>query len=53
MDRSNGGLCDGFLCTALQVSEKSLNTKFGGNQTYNDQYMLWTSLLSITIIKGQ
>jgi hypothetical protein len=44
MDRSNGGFCDGFLSTAILVNEKSLNTKFGGNHTYNDQVMLWTSL---------
>jgi hypothetical protein len=42
-DRSNGGLCDGFLSTALKVNEKSLHTKFGVNQTYSDQVMLLTS----------
>jgi hypothetical protein len=52
-DRSNGGLCDGFITTALQVNEKSLHTKFGVNQTFSDQVMLWTSLLSKKIYKGQ
>jgi hypothetical protein len=45
-ERSNGGLCDGFLCTDLQVNKKRLHIKFEVNQTYCDQVMLWTSLLS-------
>jgi hypothetical protein len=52
-DRSNRGLCDGFLSTARQVNKKNLHTKFGINQTYNDQVVLWTSLFSKKINKGQ
>jgi hypothetical protein len=48
-DRSNGGLCDRFLSTALQVNDKKacMYTKFEVNQTYSDQVMLWTSLFTL------
>jgi hypothetical protein len=37
----------------IQANEKSLHTKFGVNQTYSDQVMLWTSLLRMKINEGQ
>jgi hypothetical protein len=51
-DRSNGGLCDGFLSTALKVKEKGLHTKFGVNQTYSDQVMLGQANFVRKLTKG-
>jgi hypothetical protein len=33
-------------------NNKNLHTKFGANQTYSDQVMVWTNLLNMKIKKG-
>jgi hypothetical protein len=49
-DISNGGLYGGFLSSMKKAHipnlESSSYTKFGVNQTYSDQDMLWISLSS-------